>query len=297
MTRTAVPVLINRDGGTAKADPGIADKVGDALAQAGIDCAIELIDGDGCADRCKALVALGHRLIIVGGGDGTIGAAASVLCDTDTALGILPLGTLNHFAGDLGIESALDKAAATIAAGRRAKVDVAEVNGRTFINNSAIGLYPRMVIDREAQQQRLGRSKRLALLVAAVRTLFRFEHQQLTLAVNDHEARVDTPLLFVGNNDYRLDISGAGQRSSLAQGRLCVLVMARNSRLGFLAAVARALAGRTRREDLIRIDDVTEIRVDSKRSSLRFTLDGEVATMAPPLRYRIRPGALTVVAP
>ena len=85
---------------------------------------------------------------MVGGGDGTISAAASALVGTETRLGILPLGTLNHFARDLGIPTKLEDAAKLIAERRDRKVDVAEMNGRIFINNSAIGLYPLLVVDR-----------------------------------------------------------------------------------------------------------------------------------------------------
>src|SRR5205085_3978141 len=127
---------------------------------------------------------------------------------------ILPLGTLNHFARDLGIPTDLGKAAELIAAGSQRRVDVAEMNERIFINNSAIGLYPLMIIDRDLQRRRLGRSKRLAMIVASLRTLARFNHQRLTLTVNDEKARVDTPLLFVGNNDYRIDIAAPGKRDS-----------------------------------------------------------------------------------
>ena len=97
----------------------------------------------------------GDELLIVGGGDGTISAAASALVGTETRLGILPLGTLNHFARDLGIPTDLDEAAKLIAAGAERRVDVAEMNGRIFINNSAIGLYPLMVVDRDVQRKRL----------------------------------------------------------------------------------------------------------------------------------------------
>src|SRR3954469_13335443 len=137
-----VSVLLNRGGGTVAADPEIADKVRAALERAGIDAGIELIDGGHCSVRCTAVAERGDPLLIVGGGDGTIGAAASALVGSDTRLGILPLGTLNHFARDLGLPAKLEEAAAVIAAGRERRVDVAEMNGRTFINNSAIGLYP-----------------------------------------------------------------------------------------------------------------------------------------------------------
>ena len=118
--------------------------------------------------------------MIVGGGDGTISAAASALVGTETKLGILPLGTLNHFARDLEIPTDVDEAARLIAAGKDRRVDVAEMNEQIFINNSAIGLYPLMVRDRDLQQKRLGRSKRLAMVVASMRTLVRFKHHRLT---------------------------------------------------------------------------------------------------------------------
>jgi YegS/Rv2252/BmrU family lipid kinase len=292
-----VPVLINRGGGTVVADPKVADKVSDALGAAGVDADVELIDGGDCEVRARAVAERGDPVLIVGGGDGTISAAASALVGTETRLGILPLGTLNHFARDLGIPSDLDEAAKLIAASKERAVDVAEMNGQIFINNSAIGLYPLMVVDRDVQRKRLGRSKRLAMLVASVRTLVRFRHHRLTLTVNDEEARVDTPLLFVGNNDYRLDIGAPGQRESVDDGQLCVLVMRKKTRVGLIAASIRALFDRARRDDMVRLDGVERLRVESHRSSLAVSLDGEVVRSEPPLDYRIRKQALRVIAP
>ena len=247
--------------------------------------------------RCRAIVERGDPLLIVGGGDGTISAAAGAVADSPTRLGILALGTLNHFARDLGIPTDLDQAAAVIAGGRERRVDIAEMNGRTFINNSAVGLYPLMVIDRDAQRKRLGRSKRLALAVATVRTLARFGHQRLTLTVNDREAQVDTPLLFVGNNDYKLALPNAGGREALDDGKLCVLVLRKKTRAGFLMAAMRALIGRARSDDMVRLDDVERLRVGSRRGHLTIALDGEVLSVKPPLDYRIRKAALRVIAP
>jgi YegS/Rv2252/BmrU family lipid kinase len=292
-----VPVLLNKGGGAVAADAGIADKVEAALREVGVDAEIELVAGGDCEVRCKAIAERGDELLIVGGGDGTISAAASALVGTKTKLGILPLGTLNHFSRDLGIPADLGEAAKLIASGSAKRVDVAEMNGRIFINNSAIGLYPLMVVDRDLQRRRLGRSKRLAMLVASVRTLARFNHQRLTLTVNDEKARIDTPLLFVGNNDYRLDIGAPGQRESLDDGQLCVLVMRKKTRRGLIAASIRALFDRARRDDMVRIDGVERLRVGSHRSQLAVSLDGEVVRSAPPLDYRIRKQALTVIAP
>ncbi|MEA3059970.1 MAG: hypothetical protein QOE50_1382, partial [Sphingomonadales bacterium] len=235
--------------------------------------------------------------LVVGGGDGTISAAASALVGTETLLGILPLGTLNHFARDLGIPTKLADAAKLIAERSARQVDVAEMNDRIFINNSAIGLYPLLVADRDSQRKRLGMPKAVAMIFASIRTLVRFGRQRLTLTVNDREGQVDTPLLFVGNNDYRTDLPAAGRRESVEDGRLSVLVMRKKTRRGFIAASVRALLNRARADDMVRLNGVERLRVSSRKRRLAVSLDGEVVRVEPPLEYRIRPKALRVIAP
>ena len=293
-----ISVLLNRGGGTLAADPGLAGRAREALTAAGLDVDVELLSGGDCAVRCRAIAERKDPMLIVGGGDGTISAAASALAGTDTLLGILPFGTLNHFARDLGLPTDLDEAAKLIAAGKDRRVDIGEMNDRVFINNSAIGLYPLMVVDRDVQRKRLGRSKRLAMIVASLRTLARFKHHRLTLTVNEEQTgRIDTPLLFVGNNEYRVDIGAPGQRESIDDGQLCVLVMRKNTRTGMLAASVRAFFGRSRADDMVRLDGVERLRVSAPRPQLAVSLDGEVVRSEPPLEYRIRKRALRVIAP
>jgi YegS/Rv2252/BmrU family lipid kinase len=294
---TCVTVLLNRGGGAVNADPKIAEKVAEAFRLAGLDPEIELIEGRDCALRARAVAERGDELLVVGGGDGTISAAASAIVGTRTLLGILPLGTLNHFARDLRLPHDLVEAAKLIASKSSRRVDIAEMNERVFINNSAIGLYPLMVIDRDLQRKKLGRSKRLAMIVASIRTLARFGHQRLTLTVNNEQSRVDTPLLFVGNNDYRIDLRAPGQRESIDQGVLSVYLMRKKTRTGFIAATVRALFDREREDDMVRLENVERLEVASQRSFVAVSLDGEVVRAEPPLVYKIRKKALNVVAP
>jgi YegS/Rv2252/BmrU family lipid kinase len=273
------------------------EKVTGALRAAGIDGPVELASAPALADRARAAAGAGADLVVAGGGDGTISGIAGALAGTKTALGVLPLGTLNHFARDLGIPLELTEAARVIASGQARAVDVAEVNGRVFVNNAAIGLYPLMLVDRDSQRQRLGRSKRLAVLVASLRTMANFHRQRLRLSVGGGEARVDTPLLFVGNNDYRLSLPGAGRREQLDGGELCVLVMRSKTLPGFLAATARALIGLGRKDDMVRVDGVTQLRVESALPSLQLGVDGETVRLRTPLDFRIHPMALHVVTP
>jgi len=292
-----VVVLINRGGGAIAADPQIVDKLSKAFDAAGLEVEIELVAGGECALRCRAIAERGDKLLVVGGGDGTVSAAASALVGTETLLGIVPLGTLNHFARDLGIPTSIDEATKLIARRPERLVDVAEMNDRLFINNSAIGLYPLMVIDRDLQRVRLGRSKRLAMIVASLRTLARFNHQRLTLTINDQEARIDTPLLFVGNNEYRTDIAAAGRRESVEAGVLSVYVMRKKTRRGLIAASLRALFNRSRADDMVRIEGVERLCVSSRKRQLAVSLDGEVVRAVPPLEYRIRKKELRLIAP
>jgi len=290
-------ILINQGGGTAKGDDQIGPKVEAALRAAGIAGEVELLDGAGVAERAKEAVAAGARLVIVGGGDGSISAAAGAIAGSETVLGILPLGTLNHLARDLGIPFDIEQAAAIIGAGHEQRIDVADLNGRIFVNNSALGLYPLMVVDRDVQQKRLGRSKKSAMIIAAVRTLARFRHARVTICADGERLAIETPLLFVGNNDYDVALPSPGKRKSLTDGKLCVLALRKKGRMGLLAVAARTLFNRARDDDMIRLDAVEELRVESRRSHLTVSIDGETEPLAGPLTYTIRKGALRVMAP
>lgn len=293
-----IPVFLNRAGGALAADPKLADRAREALTAAGLKVEVELLSGGDCAVRCRAIAERGDPLVIVGGGDGTISAAASALAGTETVLGILPLGTLNHFARDLALSTDLDEAAKAIAHGKVRRVDIGEMNDHVFINNSAIGLYPLMVVDRDLQRKKLGRSKRLAMILASLRTLIRFNHHRLTLTVNEERTgRVDTPLLFVGNNDYRIDIGAPGKRERLDGGELSVLVMRKKTRRGLVAASIRALFRRSRPDDMVQLEHVDRLRVSSSRPRLAVSLDGEVFRAEPPFDYKVRKKALRVIVP
>lgn len=292
-----IPVLINCSAGTVDNREGLSERITQAFAKAKVDAEVELIEGGKCEIRCRTFADRGTELVVVGGGDGTLSAAASALAGTKTALGILPLGTLNHFARDLALPLKWKEAVDLIARRPERSVDIGQMNDRIFVNNSAIGLYPLMLIDRDLQRMKLGRTKRRAMMVASFRTLWRFGHERLTLTINDEKARVDTPLLFVGNNRYRTDIAAAGRRESIDEGFLSVYVMRKKTRRGFIAASIRALFNRARDDDMVRVERVERLRVTSRRASLAVSLDGEVVRATPPLDYRIRKQALRVIAP
>ena len=236
------------------------------------------------------------RLVVAGGGDGTINAVAAQLIDTDKTLAVLPLGTLNHFAKDLDIPQDLEAAARTVFEGRVVKVDVGEVNGRYFLNNSSLGIYPRIVVQREKRQKH-GRGKWIAMVSAAAGMIHRYPVLFVRLTTDTAELARRTAILFVGNNEYELEGLGMGARRCLDKGQLHVYVMRDSGIWGLVRLFFSALV---RKLDQVKEFDVActrELWVEGRRKHLRVSLDGEVAIMEMPLHYRTRPAALRVIVP
>jgi diacylglycerol kinase family enzyme len=239
----------------------------------------------------------GVAIVVAGGGDGTINAVASQLVGSAVLLGVLPLGTLNHFAKDLCIPLALDQAIANLAHGKALKIDVGEVNQRIFLNNSSLGLYPDMVRDREKQQRRLGRGKWLACGWATLAALRRYSFLSVRLCVDGEQHARRAPFVFIGNNEYVMQGFDIGERRRLDGGALSLYVAQRPGRLGLLRLALRAVFGRLAQARDFDMLLATDIEIATRHKRLRVATDGEVTIMATPLRYRIRTGALTVIVP
>lgn len=234
----------------------------------------------------------------VAGGDGTAAGAAQILAGSDTELGLLPLGTLNHLARDLGIPADLGEAARVAVNGQAVAIDVGEVNGQVFVNNASIGLYPLMVRKREGLRRAKGWPKWLSTVPAAFAVLERLPHHRLRLDWGKGERAIVTPLLFVGNNVYSLDRGEVGKRATLTDGKLSVYAVARRRRAALIWFAMRALVGRAERSlDFETLGECETLTVTSSGGSIEIALDGELRRMDSPLEFRIRAGALTVITP
>ena len=235
-------------------------------------------------------------VIVAGGGDGTVNTIASQLVGTDKVLGVLPLGTLNHFARDLKIPAELELAAQAIVSGRTINVDVGEVNSRIFLNNSSLGLYPTIVSERE-KKQRLGAGKWPAFAWAAVAALRRYPFLDVRLSADGKEFRRRTPFVFIGNNEYPMERFNIGARECLDKGRLSVYITNRTGRWGLVRLALRALCGRLREDKDFLALSTKEVRIQTRHKRLRVAFDGEVELMETPFHYRVVPGALRVIVP
>jgi len=252
--------------------------------------------GPALAALLKEAVANDSRVVVAAGGDGTVNTIASSLVGTAKILGVLPTGTLNHFAKDLRLPLDLPDAIETIAKGNTAVVDVGEVNGHVFVNNSSLGLYPHIVEERE-KQQRLGTGKWSAFFWAMLSVLRRYPFVDVQLTLEGLSVERRTPFVFVGNNRYEMEGFNIGARSRLDANELSLYTTRQISRMGLLVLGLRALFKRLRYDSDFLDATAREIWIHSRHRRLRVALDGEVRVLTPPLHYRIVPQSLRVIVP
>jgi diacylglycerol kinase family enzyme len=212
-------------------------------------------------------------------------------------MGLLPLGTLNHFARDLGIPEALEDAVRNVAEGVVREVDLGQANERVFVNNSSIGLYPAAVSLRDAWMEKQSMHKWVAMARAVLATLREFPVVRVTLRVPEGGVDLTTPMVFIGNNRYETKLFALGKRPALDEGELWVYLAREAGRFRFVRLALRALIGRLDDSRDFQGLGLKEMVVDDRRRLLRVAFDGEVSHVAPPVRYRIRPRALRVVVP
>ena len=299
MMSEGVEVIINAAAGGGAEDEGRARSVEAAFAACGVAALVRLARGGGeVTELARRALSNGGRAVVAGGGDGTVSTVAGALVGSGRPLGVLPLGTLNHFAKDLGIPLTLEEAARNVCEGREVSVDVGEVNGQVFVNNSSLGLYPRIVRRRERLQEREGSGKWSAFMRASLSVLRRYPFMHVRLDADGQRVARKTPFVFVGNNEYQMESLQMGGRTCLDAGHLCLYVAHRTGRLGLLRLALSALFGRIRQAEDFDALCAREIWVETRRPKrLPVATDGEVRVLTTPLHYRIRPGALKVIVP
>lgn len=258
---------------------------------------IELKPGDDIPALATQAVADGFDVIVSGGGDGTINAVASALVgNSKVKFGVLPMGTYNHFAKDLVIPLKLEEAVDVILKGVTRRIDVGEVNGHIFVNNSSVGAYPAMVKLREALQK-TGYRKKLAAVRAWAQIIANF--RTLRVVVDDgsgHKITARTAMLFIGNNRYELDPAQIGTRSSLSDGKLWVLIATSQTRLAMFASLFAVLWHREN-ANAVTVFETMEFVVDTGKRSQKVSVDGEVLHLETPLHYNMRASALQIIVP
>jgi len=292
-----VTVLNSKAGASVPfADQRSVASLSEAFQSSGMDAEIIDLAEQNLENAVSHAISKKPDAVIAAGGDGTVGAVAGLLVGTGVPLGVLPLGTFNHFAKDLNIPMLLTEAVELLAHPTLQQIDLAKVNGRYFVNNSSIGLYPHIVHDRDTQQRRLGRGKWLAYLFASLRAIRYLPFFHVAVEIEGETVHRRTPFVFVGNNEYMTGLFTI-RRTCLNRGFLSLYVANHTTTAGFLGLAARALFN-----SLDEVKDFDsrvgkQIVIETKKRRLKIGIDGEVTTIAPPLRYTIHPRALHVIAP
>ncbi|HEV2845557.1 MAG TPA: diacylglycerol kinase family protein, partial [Thermoanaerobaculia bacterium] len=292
-----IAVIVNRRAGTVVSEGLDAEALQRIFRNAGVEADVRLLPGEEIEAATREAVAGGAEVVVAGGGDGTIRTVASVLVEERVPMGVLPVGTLNHFARDLGIPTELPEAVRVLVTGTVRALDVAEVNGEVFVNNSILGFYPPVVRVRDWQRRRLERGKWWATLTAAFKVLPKLPSLHVRLKADGLEIDHKTRFVFVGNNEYEFHAFRYGARCRFDSGSLYIYIDKSRTRLGLLAVALLGLVRDVKRTDRFERWQLPELTIETRKKAVPVYLDGEVTVMNPPLRYRTRPLALRVLLP
>ncbi len=296
MASSGLTCILNCASGSCSG-PELREQLSRIFAEIGTSARILLApSGAQVSELARCAVQENSQIIVAGGGDGTLNAVATELLGTSIPLGVLPLGTWNHFAKDLHIPLDLEGAARNLLTGRTVPVDVGEVNGRIFLNNSSLGIYPRMVRRRE-EQQKQGRHKWIAFAQASLSVLRHYSLLRVRLCLEGKEFLRETPFVFIGNNQYEMEGLNIGGRKKLDADELCLFVANRAGRLDLVRLAFLAFLGRLHGASDLDVLTAKRFSIETRRPHASVSTDGEVHQMNTPLNYLIRPGALRVIVP
>lgn len=287
-------VILNRKAGSA-ANEASRRLVEASLARAGLDARIVAVTGPEIEGAAERAAAAGDALIAAGG-DGTVSTVAAVAVRAGATFGVIPLGTLNHFAKDAGIPLDVDAAVDVLAAGRLVALDTGTLNARTFVNNASVGVYARVLHEREREQQR-GHRKWIAFAIGLARVWRTDPQMTVRLTVDGKPLVRRTPFVFVGNGDYQEAGLGLGRRASLTAGHLSIYLAPECGRVEMLMLALRAVAGRLPPDMKLEELRACEVTIEPRARRAGVATDGELVPVSPPFTCGIRRGTLRTLLP
>jgi diacylglycerol kinase family enzyme len=240
----------------------------------------------------------GFATVIAAGGDGTICGVATELAGSGIALGILPLGTFNFFARSLGLENDAEVAMDQLLSGMEIPVAAGEVNGKLFLNNASLGLYPALLEQREAAYAKWGRS-RWAAYWSGLRVLVTYNRpSRMTLTLDGIVQERRSPMVFIAQNAYQLEEYGMQDGVALIRaGQLAVYIapeLRRWQLLGFALRIAARIARPYHDFTLI---GAGAVQIETRARRRTIARDGEREKMSAPFAFRRLPDVLTVIVP
>ncbi|GHG09910.1 diacylglycerol kinase [Paracoccus aerius] len=253
--------------------------------------------GDQLQDLARQAVRDGFDVVVAAGGDGTQSAIAGALAGTDTLMGVLPGGTFNYFARDLGVGETIEDALETLLDARPRAVDVGQIDGLVFLNNVSLGAYPHILKTREGIYKRWGRS-RLAAYWSVMVALRRLRHpMRLTATVEGEEQRYTTALVFVARSAYQLDSFGLDGADAIRAGNLAVLIAKARKPLPLMRSAVRLALGFSAKDSDFDLIVTESLQIETDKAQQLIAHDGEKTRMKSPFHVQVMHGALKVLVP
>lgn len=295
-------IVMNQRSGASGKDE-VREAVEQVLREAGRRYRIVPVQPGEIVQTCRDAARQAHEaggVIVACGGDGTINAAAQAALSIGCPLGLIAQGTFNLFARDLGLSLDAAEAARMLLRAQPEPVQVCLVNERVFLVNASVGLYPKLLADREQVKQRLGRRRWIAML-SALRSLMEWRVQLALDAEMDGEiTRLKTASVFLCNNRVQLQRVGIQDYvvDQLDHGRMvCVLVPPLTwwDKINLLASALFGKLGEERRLQSFAMHSLTVGSRGARR--LKVATDGEVLWMEMPVRFTVAPRPLQVMLP
>lgn len=268
-----------------------------ALRTGGADVTVAAVERRAIRTALTEAIQSDADVIVAAGGDGTVAAAANLIRPTGKVLGILPAGTMNLLGRDLGVPLGLAEGAHALAHGTIRRIDVAEVNGEIFLNNSVLGLYPAAVRERERQRGTNRLRKWPAMVVGVAKALQRFPVLDVAVDTGTGPRHLKTPFLAVSVGPYDAGYGPVLRRSQLDTGAFGIYVAHHRSVWSMLRLILRMGLGTWADDEELDCMKAPRLMVHSRRQHLHLANDGEIRRLNTPLDYRIHPCGLRVLAP
>jgi len=239
----------------------------------------------------------GFQQIVCAGGDGTVSAAANAVAGTSASLGVIPLGTFNYFARRHALPEDPEQAVAAVLSGNAGTADIGTLNERVFLNNASLGLYPAVLQQRERSYKKWGRTRFLAIF-SALNTLRRFRTGlRMKITVDGKAFRLKTPSAFIACNPYQLRSVKLDGAEQVEAGQLALIAAPDCGRFRLMLNFVRLGMGLAQRGREFEMICGEEIRVDVRRTHQLVAVDGERLRFKAPFIFKMKRGALNVIAP
>ena len=295
-------IVLNAGSGSgAAADARRIIEEGCAAAQR--DFQIYEVNGpDQLSSRISAALDHAKRvkgIVVAAGGDGTINAVAQATLGSGCAFGVLPQGTFNFFSRTHGIPPDTAAALQVLFVEPPRPVQVGLVNDRVFLVNASIGLYAKLLEDREAFKAQYGRHRWVAFWSALVTILRGTRTWYLHIAYHGTQRDVRTQSLFIANNALQMHQVGVAEADAPEQGRLAAIAIKPRGTANLLGLLVRGALGQLGDAENVESFDFESLKVRPMRgtSKVKVATDGEVAWMQAPLHFHVSAEPLRLVRP